>query len=331
MAATQTHRSVKDLPKAHLHLHLAQAMRTTTAQEWALEDGIPSPRVGSFPDFAEFLNASAVVTGLLTSPERVRRLIYEAIEDAGRDGTPILELSFSPPLYAKVFGDPESALHAMTAYADEASERFGVWTGLIIGIDRHAGPEPALNTAKLAARFAEAGVVGLGLYGDERAFAAEAFTESFRIGKEAGLLSVPHAGELVGPESIWAALDALQADRVQHGVTAVRDAALLERLAETGVCLDVCPTSNVALDVIPSLADHPLPELLRAGVRCSINADDPTLFGPGIADEYDLARQRIGLDDDDLAACARSAIEASAAPPALKVTALAGVQSWLRS
>lgn len=322
-------RDIRALPKAHLHLHLAQGMRRSTLEEWSAEDGFTAPTAGRFPDFSEFLAASSEVTRLLTSEARVRTLIEEAVEDAMLDGVPILELSFSPPLYSGIFGGADEALRAMTGYAREAGERFGVWTGLIIGIDRHNGPGPALETAKLAARFADVGVVGLGLYGDERSYPASAFTEAFQTGRNAGLLSVPHAGELLGPESIRAALADLNPDRIQHGVTAVDDPELLEILAASAVCLDVCPTSNVNLGVIRSMAEHPLRRLLQAGVRCSINADDPTLFGPGAADEYAICRADIGLDDDALAACARSSVEASAAPHEVKDRALSGISEWL--
>jgi adenosine deaminase len=329
VSTTTSLRDIRALPKAHLHLHLAQAMRSGTLAEWSAEDGAVAPTPGRFPDFTEFLSASSAVTRLLTSKERVQRLIEEAVEDASLDGVPILELSFSPPLYSGVFGDPDAALQAMTGYARAAGERFGVWTGLIIGIDRHAGPGPALETAKLAARFSELGVVGLGLYGDERAYPASAFAEAFRVGKDAGILSVPHAGELLGAESIRAALTDLQADRIQHGVTAIDDSDLLDLLAASAVCLDVCPTSNVNLGVIASMREHPLPRLLEAGVHCSINADDPTLFGPGAAEEYAICRADMGLDDEALAACARSSIEASAAPRPVKDRALSGVEDWL--
>jgi len=124
-------------------------------------------------------------------------------------------------------------------------------------------------------------------------------------------------------------LDALGANRICHGVRAVEDPALVERLASDGVVLDVCPTSNLLLQVVPSLDEHPLAQLLDAGVRCTLNGDDPLLFGPGVLGEYELARDKLGLSDEQLAGLARTSIEASGAPPALAATALADIDAWL--
>jgi adenosine deaminase len=178
-------------------------------------------------------------------------------------------------------------------------------------------------------QYAGRGVVGLGLANDEADHPPEPFAAAFAIAREAGLLSVPHAGELEGPASIVGALDTLGADRIQHGVRAIEQPDLVRRLAESAVCLDVCPSSNLLLGVVASLADHPLAALLDAGVRCSLNADDPLLFGPNLLDEYELARTTLRLDDATLAFVARCSIEHSGAPDALKQRALAGVDAWL--
>ena len=149
------------------------------------------------------------------------------------------------------------------------------------------------------------------------------------MARDAGLLSCPHAGELDGPASVWRALDALDADRIQHGVRAIEDPALLARLAADEVCLDVCPTSNVCLKVVPSIEEHPLPQLLDAGIRCSLNGDDPLFFGASLLEEYELCRERLGLSDEQLATIARSSIDASGAPAGLKADARAGIDAWL--
>ena len=183
--------------------------------------------------------------------------------------------------------------------------------------------------ARLAARYAGRGVVAFGLASDEALFPPAPFAEAFSIALSAGLLSTPHAGELAGPESVQGALDQLKAHRIQHGVRAIEDPALVERLALAGVCLDVCPTSNLLLGVVSDLAAHPLPALLAAGVRCSLNADDPLLFGVGLADEYLIGREALGLDDATLAGVAANSIQASGAPAGLKRSALRGISEWL--
>ncbi len=172
-------------------------------------------------------------------------------------------------------------------------------------------------------------MVGFGLANDEAAFPPEPFAPAFAIAREAGLLPVPHAGELAGPESVRGALDALHARRLGHGVRAVEDPDLVARLAREQVCLDVCPTSNLLLAVVADLAEHPLPRLLRAGVPCSINADDPLLFGSGLLEEYTVARDGMGLDDGQLAVVAASSIRHSGAPSERRAAALAGIDAWL--
>jgi adenosine deaminase len=127
------------------------------------------------------------------------------------------------------------------------------------------------------------------------------------------------------------ALDALGADRVQHGVRAAEDPELVRRLADSEICLDVCPTSNLLLGVYPALELHALPVLLEAGVPCSVNADDPLLFGPGLLEEYELCRTELGFDDQRMATIARASIDASGAPDALKRTAVAQIDAWLRA
>ena len=159
-------------------------------------------------------------------------------------------------------------------------------------------------------------MVSFGLANDEVAGPPERFARAFAVAREAGLVSAPHAGELAGPDSVRGALDALGARRVGHGVRAVEDPALVARLAEERVCLDVCPTSNLLLSVVPSLAEHPLARLLAAGVPCSIGSDDPLLFGPGLLAEHVTAREVLGLDDAQLALAARSGLEAAAHAPA---------------
>lgn len=172
-------------------------------------------------------------------------------------------------------------------------------------------------------------MVAFGLANDEAAAPPELFAEAFSIARAAGLLSTPHAGEHRGPDSVLGALDSLGADRIQHGVRAAEDPGLVGRLAHQQVCLDVCPTSNVQLLVVPDMGSHPLPELLRAGVPCSINADDPLLFTTGLLDEYELCRSALRCSDEALAACARASMEHSGAPAALKLSAGQGIDRWL--
>jgi adenosine deaminase len=199
----------------------------------------------------------------------------------------------------------------------------------MLAADRTRPPEDAVEQARIAAKYAGRGIVAFGLANDEAPWPPEPFVQAFAIARDAGLLSTPHAGELAGPDSVRGAIDVLGADRIQHGVRAVEDPALIERIAAEEICLDVCPTSNVLLSVIPDLESHPLRRLLDAGVRCSVNADDPLLFGPGLLEEYELCRTQLQLTDDQLAQVARSSLLASGAPEQVRKQALIDIDAWL--
>ncbi|HEX4362853.1 MAG TPA: adenosine deaminase [Pseudonocardia sp.] len=328
-------RDLTALPKAHLHVHLEGAMRPTTLTELAGAAGVAPPPIGTALSFREFLGLYAIAAELVRTPDELRRLVREVVEDAAADGAVWVEPHFYPTRYAAEFGpgyDSEQAvLELVIEEATRTAERLGIGAGILVSALRHAEPDEAVRLAELAARYAGAGVVSFGLAADESLYPPEPFAPAFAVARDAGLISAPHAGELAGPASVYGALDALGARRLCHGVRAVEDPALVERLAADGVVLDVCPTSNLLLGVVPSLAEHPLARLLAAGVRCTLNGDDPLLFGPGVLGEYQVARDTLGLSDDQLAALARTSIEASGAPPALVTTGLAGVDTWLSS
>ncbi|HEV7524897.1 MAG TPA: adenosine deaminase family protein, partial [Acidimicrobiia bacterium] len=220
-------------------------------------------------------------------------------------------------------------LEIILGAAADAARANDIGVGVIVAADRTVDPADSVEQAKLAAAYAGRGVTGFGLANDETGFPPEPFAEAFALARDAGLLSVPHAGELAGPESVTGALDALGADRVQHGVRAIEDPELVRRLADSPVCLDVCPSSNVLLSVVPDIASHPLPALLAAGVKCSLNSDDPLLFGPNLLEEYELVRTALGLDDVTLAHVATCSIDASAAPDELKQRTRAAIARWL--
>lgn len=323
---TSAHDRFTALPKAHLHVHLEAAMREATLRQWCAEDGIEVPPLVEYADFTAFLGAYGLLIDLLHTPERVGRLLDEVVADAAAQGVVALEFA-SIPEKAVAFGSAEEALEFILPAAADAGRRHGVWTGSIVSIDRGAGREHALEAARLAARFADRGVVAVGLVADERGNPVADAAGAFAIARDAGLGVVPHAGELAGPDEVRSAIE-LGVDRIQHGVRAVEDPRVLELLAERGTCLDVCPTSNVVLDVYPSLEEHPLPLLLEAGVRCSLGADDPLLFGVDVVDEYVAAHERMGVSVARLVGVARASIESSFAPGDVKRDALARVEAW---
>jgi adenosine deaminase len=324
-------RDLRKLPKAHLHLHLEGAMRPTTMHELLTSAGLPPP-AESDGSFATFLTIYDHACQGLCSADDIARLVGEVLEDAAADGAVWVEpaeLITRKTAQRVGVADEEAMLRVLLESLADATARTGVAAGLMVSANRGFPPDQAEAQARLAARYAGRGVVSFGLAGDEATGPPEPFADAFAIARAAGLIAAPHGGELAGPASVRGALDALGAQRVQHGVRAVEDPALLRRLAEQQVCLDVCPTSNVHLQVVPSLQEHPLPRLVQAGVPVSLNADDPLVFGSGLFGEYQLARSVFGFDDATLSAIAATSIRASGAPADLKTAALAGIDAWL--
>ncbi|MGH9305137.1 MAG: adenosine deaminase [Acidimicrobiales bacterium] len=322
-------RDLLTLPKAHLHLHLEGGMRKSTLVERAAHYGIALPEVSTYGSFSEFSQLYQAACAVLRTHDDLRRLVREAVEDAAASGAVWLEMGVRPTLHLDRFAGEEEVIETFLDEAEVAGKELGVGVGLLMTIDRTQPLAVAMREAELAATYAGSGVVSIGLANDEVGHPPEAFAGAFELARDAGLLSCPHAGELEGPTSVWGALDALGAHRIQHGVRATEDATLMERLAADRVCLDVCPTSNVCLGVVATLESHPLPRLLDSGIRCSLNGDDPLFFGAELIDEYRLARERLGLSDEQLAEVARASVESSGGSEELKSSAGAGIDKWL--
>jgi adenosine deaminase len=179
-----------------------------------------------------------------------------------------------------------------------------------------------------AARHVDAGVIGITLGGEER-FPPEPYAEIFSAARESGLRSVPHAGETHGPDSIRGALEALGADRIGHGIRVLEDPSLVALLIEREVALDVCPTSNLRTRSVPSLAEHPLPAMLDAGLACTLASDDPSMFGSALSYEYEVCRSIFGFDDEAIAALALAGVRASFADPDTKAGLEGAIGAWL--
>jgi adenosine deaminase len=314
-----------------LHLHLDGAIRERTLREECVQLGIGIPSIPSeevYPSFTAFMTSIEACHEALSSPDSLRRIVGEIVEDAAGDGAVWVELSLWPGLFKGRLGTQHDALAMVIDAGRSAGDQFGVGFGVMVAANRNEGPASAEQAASVAAGLAGDGVVSFGLDGDEQASPAAAFRRAFHIARAAGLLSTPHAGEQMGPGSVTSAMDDLGADRLLHGVRSIEDPRLVQRLAESGTCLDVCPTSNLRLGIYTP-ASHPLRDLLGAGVRCSINADDPLLFGTSLLHEYELSRSRFALSDTQLADVAATSIRASGAPPELKIETVAHINRWV--
>jgi adenosine deaminase len=329
-------RDLRALPKAELHVHLEGSMRPATARELAEREGAAPPR-GLGPDGwrfdgpLDFIEQYVAACGLLTGLEDFRRLALEFCQDLAREGVRYAEAVFSPSNHASRLGDDwfgpiEAVLDGLAA----GERRHGVAVRLAPDIVRDLGVEEGEHVLEAATKFAGAGVVALGCAGSERTDIAP-FGPLFRRAKQAGLRSVPHAGEWAGPDSVWQTLASFAPDRIGHGVRSIEDPRLVEHLAARRIPLEVCPVSNIATGVYASLEEHPFVRLRDAGVPVTLNSDDPTMFGAWVSDVYERARSAWGLTDDQLADVAHTAVDFSFAPAAIAEEIRTGIDRWLRT
>ena len=279
-------------PKIELHVHLEGTVRPDTLRaiakrnDYALPDDLES--LYELGDFARFAEVFVLTVGALTGYDDFREIVVAYAAEAKEHGAVYLEAIFAPRLRHGL--DSDEVFAGYCDGAQEARERHGVEVRLTPDIPRVYSLDEALTTARYAVKYRDRGVVGIGLGGlPEDGFPPEPYAEAFALAREGGLASVPHAGEAAGPESIRGALEALDADRIRHGVRAVEDPELVRELADRGIVLDVCPISNVRLGVVSSLDQHPLPQLVAAGVRCSISTDDPAIFDTDLTRDYEAA------------------------------------------
>ena len=325
------------LPKAHLHLHLTGGMRHTTLLELADRSGVRQPErlVDDVPDdwrvlgWARFQRLYDIARAVLRPAVDIRRVIREIAEDEHAAGSRWLELQVTPTGYAARLGDLVSAMEVFTDAATAAENATGVGIRLIVAANRTRPPWEAETLARLAVRHAPDGIVGFGLSNDERAGRTDEFAKAFRIARDGGLASMPHAGELLGATAVSHAVDVLGPKRIGHGVRAAEDADVLRRLADAGIACEVCPASNVALGVFSGHAAVPLRPLEDAGVPVVLAADDPLLFGAGLVEQYAAARDVHGYTRADLARLARASVEHSMMPAELRARTLADIDSWL--
>jgi adenosine deaminase len=312
-------------PKVELHLHLEGAAPVALTRRLAAERGVDAgdlfdARGGyAWDDFTGFLAAYDRVAALYHGPDDARLLTEAALAECAAHGVIYAEVILSPE---HMGGGDAAAWAEYLAAADEGARAAEAATGIVArwiatGV-RHAGPEAVRRAAELAAGAGDARVVGFGLAGDERRLSKAAFAPAFDLAREAGLGLTAHAGEFGGPDSVRDALDALRVGRIDHGVRAVEDPALVARIAAEGVTLAVAPGSNVALGVAADWASHPAPLLRAAGCRVTLSTDDPPFFRTTMTREYAEAAAAWGWTAADLRATARDAVEGAFCDAATK-------------
>ncbi|MBN2907090.1 MAG: adenosine deaminase [Rhodobacteraceae bacterium] len=306
------------LPKIELHHHLEGAAPPVLIRDLARArhvdiGGIFGPDGGyAYRDFQQFLAVYEAATSVLQSPGDYARLTSAVLEQAAAQGVIYLETFVSPDFCGgRDLAAWRDYLHAMQEAAQAAERSHGIVLRGVVTCIRHFGPEKARQTARCAAETMGDFIVGFGIAGDEGAGRPRDFTYAFDMAREAGLGLTAHAGEWGGPQSVREALADLGVSRIGHGVRAIEDPALVAQLADTGIVLEVCPGSNVALGVFPDWAAHPIERLRAAGVKVTVSTDDPPFFHTTMTREYDCLARTFGWQQDDFAAINRVALDAA--------------------
>ncbi|MDX6742325.1 adenosine deaminase [Actinocorallia sp. A-T 12471] len=323
------------LPKAELHLHIEGTLEPELAFALARRNKIAMP-FGSveelraayrFQNLSSFLDVYYAAMACLRTEDDFADLARAYLDRAAAQGVRHAEIFFDPQAHLGRGVPLEAVIDGLTAALAEAERDHGISGGLILCFlrDMPAAEADAVLTAALPRR---ADLLGVGLDSAEVGNPPERFAEVFRRAREAGLRAVAHAGEEAPPEYVWQALDLLGVERIDHGIRAVEDAALVDRLAAEAVPLTVCPLSNVRLKAVADLAAHPLPELIERGVAVTINSDDPAYFGGYIGDNFKAVADQFGLSPDAAATLARTSFTASFLEPARERVLLAEVDAW---
>jgi adenosine deaminase len=316
------------VPKAELHVHLEGSAPPELIARIAERNGItiPDGMLGDdgrfhYRDFLHFLRTYDLAASVIRTAEDYRDITYEYLSEAAAGGGIYVEFTASPDHAALVGLSDDEHWQGIAAGIDDARRDHGIDGRIVVSAVRNFGGEQAIRVARHAAERPHPYVVGFGLAGDESVPPTE-FAQAFAIAADAGLGCSVHAGEWQGPESIRAALR-LPVTRLDHGVRAVEDPTLVHEIAERGITLNVCPTSNVVLGVYPSYDEHPLPHLRAAGVRITLGTDDPPYFGATLDGEYDVCAEHFGWDEHELRAVTAAAIDAAFCEEPLR--------TWLRA
>jgi adenosine deaminase len=312
------------IPKAELHVHLEGTAPPALVRRLAERNGLRVPaglfdssERFAYTDFLDFLRTYDMAASVIRTGQDYRDVTYEYLAGCARDGALYVELTASPDHAALVGLSDEEHLGGIARGIDDARADHDIEGRILISCVRNFGVEQALRVARHAAERPHPYVVGFSMAGDEENYPAQDYADAFRVAAEAGLGCTVHAGEWAGADSVRGALE-LPVTRISHGVRSIEDPALVAELADRGVVLECCPTSNVVLGVFPSYEQHPLPRLLAAGVRVTLGSDDPPYFGASVGGEYSVCRERFGFDDQMLRDITRTAIDAAFCEEGLK-------------
>jgi adenosine deaminase len=297
----------RSLPKVELHRHLEGSLRFSTIREFGRSFGLEIPNTDYLRSrvlvrdtqpltFQNFLSKFDLLRQFYRAPEVIRRVVREAIEDAAADNIRYLEMRFTPVALGRAGKFPlADVIDWVCDETRQAAEQFGITARLITSVNRHEDVGLAEQVARLASERLGAGIVGLDLAGNEAEWPSTPFIGLFRQAWEAGLRITVHAGEWGGAGNVAAALVQLGAERIGHGVRIMEDPSVVALARERTTVFEVCLTSNYQTGVVPALNQHPLPQMLAAGLNVTLNTDDPSISQITLTDEYRLACESLGM------------------------------------
>ena len=318
-------RDLATLPKAHLHVHLESTIRPDTLRELGEANGVDVPAEPPvFDGFRAFADHNALIRSCLRRPGDFERIAREYCEDEAAQGTRYAEVTFTAASHGERLDDLEMPLESVLKGLSEADH--GLEWRLLLDHSRRRSVDRAERTLDLALKYDE--VFAIGMAGEEN-HSLRPFATVFEKARAAGIHLLHHTGEDAGPDSIREALEVGRTERLGHGIRVLDDPGLVREVRDRGLALEVCPSSNVTLGLVPSLPEHPLPRLLDAGLTVTLNTDVPSVTGAQLAGEYARVQQAFGYDDSVMADFARASVTASFAPEATKNKLLRDIDAWL--
>jgi len=319
------------MPKIDLHRHLEGSLRLSTLSELVQSERMDLPVNGESlhrliqvcPEdsrtSSSFLSKFKIIRTFFRSPQIIQRFVHEAIQDAAADGIYYLELIFTPFALAQIKDFPlEEVTDWVITSAMTTAEQEGVGVGLILSFNRHESIQLAEQVIQVAADRVGKGVVGVSLAGNEVEFSADPFVEILHAAQNAGLKITVHAGEWTGAETVRHAIERIGADRIGHGIRIMEDPEVVALAKERRIVFEVCLSSNLQSGVIARMEDHPLPAMIQAGLQVTVNTDDPCISDIRLSEEFQIARDTLGLSTTTLIALTLVASQAVFLEPGAK-------------
>lgn len=316
------------IQKAELHSHLEGTITPSLAQKLAKRNKLRLPKTllaadgqsYSYRDFLDFLKVFDAVAAVIKTPRDYYDITFDYLKTNALENTIYVETMYSPDHAERASGIPSSEhLQAIQQAIDDAEAQFNIIGRIIIVAVRHFGADAAIRVAKQAVKEQAPCIVGLGLGGDEINFPPKLFKKAYQIAAEAGLHCTVHAGEFAPASGMLEAMEYLPIERIGHGVQAIHSTETIAQLKDRNIALEVCPSSNVALGLFKDLVSHPLPHLMKAGIKVSLGSDDPPFFRTNLAKEYQRVQQTYKYSDSQMKAFTLSAIDSAFADEGTKL------------